>query len=179
MKRPRMPAKQGLRQRITPRPAKKAAARPKKAAARPTNPRRKPSKRQLNLDLPPARRLRPAKGKTMTKKAKHPESAEPMPPDQAEAQADAAPPPDLAARDRAVRDQIADFVANLPPGAESGLYSAMASDRWSSAPALTEIPDGTYQVVGQEWIVTFRAGRLYAAQHASRAGDATITLIDG
>lgn len=91
---------------------------------------------------------------------------------------------ETAARDRAVRAQVQDFVENLPPGAEEGLYSATAHDRWSNGPYQPDIPDGTYIVGASDWLITFRAGRLYAARHTSRiaGGDAepnpeTVTTI--
>jgi hypothetical protein len=88
---------------------------------------------------------------------------------------------ETAARDKAVRAQVQDFVENLPPGAEEGLYSATAHDRWSNGPYQSDIPDGTYCVHGEDWFVTFRAGRLYSAMNrgrASAADEAAAILID-
>ena len=79
---------------------------------------------------------------------------------------------ETAARDKAVRAQVQDFVENLPPGAEEGVYSATAHDRWSNGPYQPDIPDGTYDVHGEDWVLTFRAGRLYSATTRSRwSGD--------
>jgi hypothetical protein len=75
----------------------------------------------------------------------------------------------MEARDRAVRAQVQDFVENLPPGAEEGLYSATAHDRWSNGPYQPDIPDGTYAVADAGgWAITFRAGRIISARREDR-----------
>jgi hypothetical protein len=85
---------------------------------------------------------------------------------------------ETAARDKAVRAQVQDFAENLPPGAEQGLYSATAHDRWSNGPYQPDIPDGTYDIDGVDWLVTFRAGRLYSAMNRYRAsGDEDLILV--
>ena len=83
------------------------------------------------------------------------------------------------ARDRAVRAQVQDFVENLPPGAEEGLYSATAHDRWSNGPYQPDIPDGHYHVEGSDWLISFHAGRIYYAQQQGRLPiDESETIIE-
>lgn len=99
------------------------------------------------------------------------------PPAAAEAPAGGLPDEtELAARDRAVRAAIEEFVADLPPGAETGLYSATAADRFSNGPYQPDIPDGTYALVDGEWALTFRAGRLYAATREEHRLDADMVI---
>ena len=178
MKKPKkpLPGRQAL---------KRAAAKATKRAAAPTKP--KARSKPKPLELPRRTRTKKAKAKEprMSRKATGKPASEPEPVDEGSGQspapakptareAPAGGPPDesaeeTAARDRAVRAQVQDFVENLPPGAEEGLYSATAQDRWSNGPYQPDIPDGTYDVRDEDWLITFRAGRLYAATHRSRA----------
>lgn len=82
-----------------------------------------------------------------------------------------APPPaddDHAKADdaKAVRGLVRDFVKNLPPGSEAGLYGATRHDRWHKRKV--PVPDGSYKV--GEWFVAIAGGRFTGAVHVSRPG---------
>lgn len=54
---------------------------------------------------------------------------------------------------RIVRGFVRDFDRNLPPDAAGGMYGGQASDRF--ARRSYGVDDGTYQVEGSDWAVTF------------------------
>jgi hypothetical protein len=84
--------------------------------------------------------------------------------------------------DKAVREVYNAFTAAIPARAQSSGAHEVPKDEWAAA-ARRDVPDGRYRVLGADWIMQFKGGRLIAAVRAneqtSPAGIVTVPPANG